>query len=130
MPEQTIETKVRRLEQRVTRLEELPTRMDRLESQIVQFRTEMRAEFSAVREEAGRTITTLRDDIRAGDSGVIATLRDEIKAGDERVIATLGEGIEGARREARLLFEEVISRIVILGEGRAGNARKRKAPKI
>ena len=35
----------------MTRLEELPGRMDRLESQIVQFRTEVRDEFSAVRQE-------------------------------------------------------------------------------
>ena len=37
------------LEQRVTRLEEVPARMDRLESQILQLRTEMHDEFSAVR---------------------------------------------------------------------------------
>ena len=35
----------------MTQLEELPRRMDRLESQIVQLRTAMRDEFSAVRQE-------------------------------------------------------------------------------
>jgi hypothetical protein len=39
------------LEKRVTRLEELPARIDDLTSQVSQLRTEMRAEFSAVREE-------------------------------------------------------------------------------
>ncbi len=51
MAPQPLETRVESLEQRVTRLEELPGGMDRLESQIVQLRTEMHDEFSAVREE-------------------------------------------------------------------------------
>ena len=40
----------------MTRLEEVPAHIDRLESQIVQLRTEMHDEFSAVRQ-----------DIRSGD---------------------------------------------------------------
>lgn len=126
MPPQTIETKVRTLEQRVTRLEEFPARTDRVESQIVQLRTEMHGEFSAVREEMDAGFSALREEIRSGDARTIATLRDEIRAGDDRVIVTLGEAIEAARREARLLFEEVVSRIAVLGERRAGNGRKRK----
>ena len=51
MAPQSLETRVESLEERVTRLEELPGRMDRLELQIVQFRTEVRDEFSAVRTE-------------------------------------------------------------------------------
>jgi hypothetical protein len=51
MPRQSVEKRVGSLEQRVIRLEELPGRMDRLESQIVQLRTEMGGEFSAVRQE-------------------------------------------------------------------------------
>ena len=43
--------KVDNLERRVTDLETLPDRITAVESQIVQLRTEMRGEFSAVREE-------------------------------------------------------------------------------
>ena len=51
MPAQTLESRVERLERRVTTLEQLPERMTALESQIVQLRTEMRDEFSAMRHE-------------------------------------------------------------------------------
>lgn len=118
MTPQTLETRVESLEQRVTRLEELPARMDRLESQIVQLRTEMRAEFSVAREEtrAGddRVVATLRDEIRAGDERVVTTLRDEIRAGDEET-----------RHFMRLLHEQVISDIATLGEARQTPGPKR-----
>lgn len=51
MAPQSLEAKVESLEQRVTRFEELPARVDHVVSQIVQLRTEMRDEFSAVRAE-------------------------------------------------------------------------------
>ena len=51
MPAQTLESRVDRLERRVNRLEQLPDRMTALESQIVQLRTEMGGEFSAMRQE-------------------------------------------------------------------------------
>ena len=91
----------------MTRLEELPGRMDRLELQIVQLRTEMRSEFSAVREEA-----------RTGDDRVVATLRDEIRAGDEKT-----------RRFMRILHEKVISDIATLGEARQSPTRARSKKK-
>lgn len=96
MAPQSIDTRVESLEERVTRLEELPGRMDRLELQIVHFRTEVRDEFSAVREE----------------------LRQEIRGGDEET-----------RRYMRVLFEEIISRITVLGEARTPSARKTKRAK-
>jgi predicted nucleic acid-binding Zn-ribbon protein len=99
MPPQTVERRLDSLEGRVTKLEELPARLDDLTSRVLQMRTEMRDEFSALRQEI---------------SGV------------EGVIATLGEAIEAARREARVLFEEVISRIAALGEGRAAKKRTKK----
>ena len=92
----------------MTLLGQLPARMDRLESQIVQFRAEIRADFSAVHQ-----------DMQAGDEKTIATLRDEIRAVDE----SLREEIHQARRETRVLHEEVISRIALLGESFAGNGR-------
>jgi len=60
MPQQTLVSRVDRLERRVKSLEALPARMNRLESQFLQMRQEVRCEFSAVRE-------GLRAEIRAGD---------------------------------------------------------------
>ena len=78
---------------RVEILEQLPERVTALEAQIVQLRDEMRAEFSATRAEA-----------RAGDEHVVRSLREEIRAGDEET-----------RRFVRILHEEVIARIKLLG---------------
>ena len=61
--------------------------MDRLASKIVQLRTDMRDEFSAVREQ-------------------FAAVRSEIHTGDEET-----------RRYMRLLFEEYIGRLRIIDEG-------------
>jgi dsDNA-specific endonuclease/ATPase MutS2 len=85
MAPQSLEKRVESLEEQVTRLDEMPARMDRLESQIVQFRTEVRDEFSAVRED----------------------LRKEIRSGDEET-----------RRFMRVLFEDYISRLRVIDEGR------------
>jgi len=81
------------LERRVEILERLPERVTAIESQIIQLRDEMRSECSAVRSE-----------IRAGDEETRRTLREEIRAGDEET-----------RRFMRILHEEVISRIELLG---------------
>ena len=68
----------------------------------------MRAEFSATRAEARkgdeRVLQTLREEIRAGDERVIQTLRQEIRAGDEET-----------RRFMRILYENLVERIEILG---------------
>jgi len=77
-------------------LEQLPERVGALESQFVQLRNEMRAEFSA-----------LRGEIRAGDEETRRELRSEIRAGDEET-----------QRLMRVLHEEVIPRIALIGEGR------------
>jgi len=81
------------LERRVEILEQLPDRVTSLESQIAQLRDEMRAEFSTTRAEA-----------RAGDEETRRGLREEIRAGDEET-----------RRFMRILHEEVIVRIELLG---------------
>jgi predicted phage gp36 major capsid-like protein len=99
------------LERRVELLEQLPERMTALESQFVQLRDEMRAEFSIVRGE-----------IRAGDEGTQRTLRDEIRAGDEETRRVLRDeirtGDEETRRYMRVLHEDLVTRITLLGEGR------------
>ena len=102
MAPQSLETKVESLEERVTRLEELPGRMDRFELQIVQFRTEVRDEFSALRE-AIRS----RDDLLRHE---LVTLRLEMRSGDDET-----------RRFMRVLFEEYIGRLRLIDEGKNPN---------
>jgi vacuolar-type H+-ATPase subunit I/STV1 len=106
MPLESIESKVERLEHRVNAIELLPARIEHLGVQILQLREEMSVEFSAVRRE-----------VSAGDEETRRTLRDEIRAGDERVTAALTARIEDARRETRVLHEDVVGRIAVIGEG-------------
>ena len=90
MAPQSVETRVESLEVRVTQLEELPGRMDPVESQIVQLRTEMHDEFSAVRQE-----------MREGFA--------KAEAGDEQT-----------RNYMRVLFEDYIGRLKTIDEGKDG----------
>ena len=105
MPAQTLESRVERLERRVNRLEQLPDRMAALESQIVLLRSEMHDEFSAIRVE-----------IQSVDEETRRVLRNEIRAGDEET-----------RTLMRVLHEDVISRIAVLGQNRPAQRRRPKA---
>jgi predicted phage gp36 major capsid-like protein len=109
--EQSLERRMDMLERGVEPLEQLPERITALESQFVQLRDEMRAEFSTVRSEvrAGDegTQRTLGDEIRIGDEETRRVLRDEIRAGDEET-----------RRYMRVLHEDLVTRITMLGDGR------------
>ena len=93
-------------------LEQLPDRIERLESQMLQFRAEVRSEFSAVRHEAAasgeETRRSLRQETRAGDEETRRALREEIRAGDEET-----------RRFSRVLHEDAIGRIAVVAEGLA-----------
>ena len=123
MAEKSLEKRVNMLERGIEILEQLPDRVTALEVQIVELRGEMRAEFSATRNEARegdqRVLQTLRADIRAGDERVIQALRQEIHAGDEHVVQTLRQeiraGDEETRRFMRILYEDLVERIEILG---------------
>ena len=87
-------------------LEELPVRIERVESQTVQLRTEMRDEFSA--------------------------LRQEVRAGDEETRHVLGAEIRGEIQnlgtQMRVLHEAVSDKLALLEEGRVSqpSTRKRK----
>jgi hypothetical protein len=108
MTEKSLEERVAMVERRVELLEQLPDRMTALEVQIVQLRDEMRAEFSATRAEARagdeETHRSLREEIRAGDEETRRVLREEIRAGDEET-----------RRFMRILYEDLVRRLEILG---------------
>lgn len=96
MPTRTIEKRVDDLEIAMTSLSVLPARVTSLDTQIVHLRDEMRAGFSAMRGELG--------DVR----GELKGLRDEFRTGPERM-ATWSE--------TRVMYEDLIERIKLLGEG-------------
>jgi len=137
MAPETIEIKVQRLEERVTRFEQLPERMDRLESQFLQLRTELRDEFSAVRQESlareNRVVATLREEIHSTNRRTVATLREENHTTNERMVTTLRDEIRAGdgetRRFMRILHEKVISDIATLGEARQTQGPKRARSK-
>ncbi|CAN5871159.1 hypothetical protein BH18ACI5_BH18ACI5_10350 [soil metagenome] len=119
MPPQTIAIRVQRLEQRMTTLEELPSRMERLELQIVQFRSETRDEFSAVRGEMAAQGASLRREM--ADQGL--AIRQEVA--DQG--ATLQTQITELAVQMQVLHEDVISRIAQSQEGWSGPPpRKRR----
>ena len=90
-----------------TRLGTVETRLGTVESQIVQLRTEMRVEFSAVRHEMADGLTSVRTELRAD----IADRGRELAG---HILAT--------QRQMRVMHEEVIKRIALIGEGRAPEA--------
>ena len=92
------------LERRVDLLELLPARVSALELQIQQLRTEMGEQFSDTRQQFR--------EIRAEGEKIRHELRREIREGDEET-----------RRYMRVLHEEVLARIAMIGEARP---RRRK----
>ena len=123
------------------RMETWDARFDAIGSQISQLRDEMRIEFSGVREEIHQgdeevslslretiqasneeTRQVLREEIRAGDEETRRVLRDEIRAGDEETRQVLRDeiraGDEETRTLMRVLHEDVITRLAMLGDAR------------
>ena len=129
MPPQVLVNRVASLEQRVTDLERLPQRITAVESQVVQLRTEMRDEFSAVRGEMKDMRESLRTEIaetgaalRAEMNEMGAALREEIA--DTR--QSLGGQIDQLGREMRVLHEDVIGRLAVIQEGQSSRRRRNK----
>jgi hypothetical protein len=89
-----LDTKVAALD---TKVGAIDARLVSLEEQFVQFRTETRVEFSAVRRE-------MREGFNRVDLE-FAAVRQEIRQGDEET-----------RRFMRVLHEDVIARIAALGD--------------
>ena len=99
-----LEKRVEILERSVDGLSELPARVEAIEGQILQLRTEMRGEFSAVRQGAA----AFEGEMRAFQQDVrkeFVQVRAEMKAGD-------GE----TRTLMRVLHEDAMSRIGVLAE--------------
>jgi hypothetical protein len=110
MQERSIVERVEILERKVETLETLPDRVTRVELQLVQLRDEMRGEFSAIRGSAATevTLSSLREEIRAGGDETRRTLREEIRGGDEETRWTLREEIRGGDEETRRVLREEI----------------------
>jgi len=128
MPPETIESRADNLERRVTDLETLPDRIPAIESQIVQLRTEMRGEFSAVREEIRTGDRVLGERIDE-TTRVLGERLDETTRVLQRLEETtrvLGERIDENGRHMRVLHEEVIGRLAIIQEGQSAPRRRRK----
>ena len=135
MQERSIIERVDILEQNVETLESLPARVTAVELQLVQLRDEMRGEFSATRAELRAEIHTgdeqTRREMHALHEQALALIEETrvlVRAGDEQTrgemyalheqtLVLMKEGDGETRRYMRVLHEEVISRLAILGEG-------------
>ena len=108
MPDVDLVRRVEMLEKKVESLQRLPSqmrvltrRMGSVESQVLQLRTEMRSEFSAIRREMATKseLRALRDEVRTDIAGMGRELADAILKLDQGQ-SRLGDQI--ARIERRL----------------------------
>jgi hypothetical protein len=110
--------RVENLEKRVELLEALPARISAVGLQIVQLRSEMHEQFSAVRSD----LEGFRAESQSGIHAVRNELRAEIKAACDEVRsdlrAEIRAGDEETRRYMRVLHEEVLARLAMIDEGR------------
>jgi hypothetical protein len=93
MAPQTLAARVERLEERVTTLEQLPARVDALTEQILQFREEVRIEFSAT--------------------------HAKIDALDSRLTVQIDSVKQELSVHMRVLHEETLSRLALMQEAQA-----------
>jgi hypothetical protein len=142
MSDADILRRVEMLEETVNSLRTLPSqvgalavRMAGVESQILQLRTEMRDEFSGVRtamaalatkDELERGLGAVREEmadmnaaLRAEMAGMKAELREDIAG----VASDLTGHFLASEQRTRLLFEDVVARIAMIGDGRPGASR-------
>jgi hypothetical protein len=97
---QTLASRVDTLERKMGRLEDIPDRMAALESQIVQFRSEVGVEFSAVRSEMGMMEERLRREMVALNGHTLTQMR--------------------------ILHEDMVSRFTLLEEHWSTRTRSRR----
>ena len=97
----TVEHRMNSMEQR------LDASFNALTTQILQSRRETGDAILALRGEVKSLGTDLRTAIREGDEALGADLRIAIKEGDEE-----------SRHHMRILYEDVLSRFKLIGEGR------------
>jgi chromosome segregation ATPase len=143
MPDADLRRRVEMLENTVESLRQLPAdvarlsrRMRRAESQILQLRTELRGEFSAIRRDmvtkadladglaavraempTKADLSALRVEFNDGIAGAVRELTGAIAETRNDLVRLIEEQIAGAQRQTKMLFEEVIGRLKIVGEG-------------
>ena len=103
------------------RFETVEARLGLVESQFVQLRTEMRDEFSAVRQEMAELPT--KQDLagfatRAEMHAMKAELQDDIYGVNRDLTGHILE----TQRQMRVLYEDLVARINTLGESRSSGA--------
>ena len=119
MERRSLLNRVQLLEKTVDQLRELPARLEGIEhrvagceGQILQLRSEMRAEFSNVRGEMRTEFAAVHADMQAASIAV----REEMQAGFGKVTDDIKHGDEETRRFMRVLYEDLVARIATLGE--------------
>jgi chromosome segregation ATPase len=156
MDGQALANRVENLEKTVDELRQLPARMEAVEERIasceghiLQLQTEMRDEFSSVREEAeafraetraefGAVRDEMRMEFAAGRSEMaagfarvnelFAKVNDRFARIDDEFVKVRKEirlGDEETRRYMRVLHEDLAERITILGNELGGNGSRR-----
>jgi hypothetical protein len=110
MPDTDLLRRIEILEQKVEGLELVPARMTGLEWQILRLDNDMRAGFSAIRQDVATAIDALRAELIER----MSQLSEQISTGDEET-----------RRYMRVLHEEVIDRISRIQEASPPRRRKR-----
>ena len=114
MPDAGLIRRIEILEQNVEGLEFLPARITGLESQILPLNNDMRAGFSAIRQEMTTGIDALRTELIEKISQLEERLGERITSGDEET-----------RRYMRVLHEDVIEKISRIQESPPPRRRKR-----
>ena len=112
MPPPPLTRRVQILEEKVERLEQLPARIDSIELQILQFREEVRVEFSEMREGLRSEMRELHTQAIARIALTEQALLHEMGQLDERAASRDAE----TRCMMRVLYEDLIARIANIGE--------------
>ena len=125
MQSKFLEKRVDILERTVGGLSELPARVEAVEGQILQLRTEMHGEFSAIRTEAGafkEDVYAFRGEMYAFRQEMYAfkddmtAFKQEVRDEFVQVRAEIMAGDEETRVQMRVLHEDTLSRVRLLAE--------------
>jgi archaellum component FlaC len=122
MAKATLTQRVEALEHKVHGLATLPARVGAVERELKEFRADVDAEFGRVHVEFGRVhveFGKVHTEL-AGGRDEFATVRDEfatVRSEFATVRSEIRQGDEETRRYMRVLYEELVERIKIMGEG-------------
>ena len=94
---------------------QLRRRMDRVESQILHLRTEMRGEFSAMRAEMSGMATKV--ELQDAVAGAVRELTGAIAETRDDLARSMREQTAETQRRTRMMFEDVVERLKIIGDG-------------